>query len=91
MVRCLHYAGPWGGFPAARPKTNFLENYMRSDIIDLDVFVIKRTEAAVLVRNADGHKAWLPLSEIEIEPPKAASRVHVVSLPQWLAEEKELV
>lgn len=64
---------------------------MRSDIIDVEVRVLKRTEMAALVKDGSDRKAWLPLSEIEIHPPEGSRLSQTVSLPEWLALEKELI
>jgi hypothetical protein len=65
---------------------------MRSDILDIDVHVVARTEKAVRVHQGDEDSAvWVPLSQVEIEPHQSMQRVYVLSLPQWLAEEKGLV
>lgn len=61
----------------------------RSDVIDINVHLHHETDKAVLVSDT-GDKddaVWLPKSQIEIEPDAAT---HVVSLPEWLAIEKEL-
>jgi len=34
---------------------------------------------------------WLPLSQIEVEPLKQGSKTVTVTLPEWLAINKELV
>ncbi len=64
---------------------------MRSDIIDIEVRVLHRTEMAAHVKDGDGRKAWLPLSQIEIHPPDGSAMYQTVSLPEWLALEKELI
>ena len=64
---------------------------MKSDIIDIDVAIEARTEKAVLVHDGDKSKAvWLPLSQIEISP-TGFGGIETVSLPEWLALEKELI
>ena len=65
---------------------------MKSDIVDIDVEVVHRTEKAVLVHTGDKDSAvWLPLSRIEIEPNDAFSGIETLSLPESLAIEKGLV
>ncbi len=64
---------------------------MRSDIVDIEVLVLHRTEMAAHVKDGSGRKAWLPLSQIEIYPPEGSSTYSTVSLPEWLALEKELI
>lgn len=64
---------------------------MRSDLIDITVRVKHRTDKAVLVSyDEDKESVWLPLSQIEIES-NSDGRTHTASLPQRLAEEKEMV
>ena len=68
---------------------------MRSDLVDLLLFEHHRTDGAVLVSDTGLEKdaKWLPLSQIEIEPAPSHSggREVIVTMPQWLAEQKELV
>ncbi|MCA0421899.1 MAG: hypothetical protein LCH61_01020 [Proteobacteria bacterium] len=62
---------------------------MKSDLIDITV--TKRHETTAAVQVHDGDKlAWLPKSQIEIEETGDGKTV-IVTLPQWLAEEKGLV
>lgn len=64
---------------------------MKSDITDIDVEVVHRTEKAVLVHTGDKEKAvWLPLSMIEIEP-SGIGGIETVTLPERLAQEKGLI
>ena len=69
---------------------------MRNELVDLALFIIHETDAAWRVsdtgKDADG--VWLPKSQVEVEfdkAPKAGVRAAVVTLPTWLAQEKELV
>lgn len=68
---------------------------MRSDLVDLLLFEHHRTGAAVLVSDTGMEKdaIWLPLSQVEIEatPSHSGGREVTVTMPQWLAEQKELV
>ncbi|WP_457798125.1 hypothetical protein [Methylocystis sp. S23] len=63
----------------------------RSDIIDLDLHFHHETEKAILVSENGIRDAgqWLPKSRIEFE--RRADGSVVVSLPEWLAEEKGLM
>mgnify|MGYP003560210402 CR=1 FL=1 len=64
---------------------------MKSNIIDIDVEVVHRTEKAVLVHTGDKSKAvWLPLSQIEIEP-SFFGGIETVTLPEALALDKGLI
>jgi hypothetical protein len=65
---------------------------MKSNLIDIDVEVLHRTDKAVLVRT--GHKeqaVWLPLSQVEIEPNGAGDGIETITLPEPLALEKGLI
>ena len=42
------------------------------------------TPMAVLVKNVEGDKVWLPKSEIEVYD-------GIIEMPEWLAEKKELI
>ena len=68
---------------------------MRSDLTDLLLFEHHRTAAAVLVSDDGEEKSavWLPLSQVEIEakPDKPGGREVIVTLPLWLAQQKELI
>lgn len=60
-------------------------------LTDITVKIHYMTEKAMLV-SLDGNKAkavWLPLSQIEYE--EKGKGVLIVTLPIWLAEDKELI
>lgn len=63
---------------------------MKSNVIDITVHLHHETDAAVLVSDTADPKdaVWLPKSQIEIE---ADGATHTVTLPEWLALEKELI
>ncbi len=64
---------------------------MKSDLIDISVFLHHETQGAVLVSD-DGElqKAkWIPKSQCEIE--RQPGGTVILTLPEWLAIEKELV
>jgi len=64
---------------------------MKSDLVDLDVTILQRTERAARVRDHEtGTEVWLPLSQVEIEPSEDGTH-HIATMPEWLAVEKELV
>jgi hypothetical protein len=48
------------------------------------------TDQAILVMRDDGIQVWLPRSEIEIEYKDQRHSVADVTMPVWLAEEKEI-
>jgi len=53
--------------------------------------VMSRTEKAVLVHTGNKEEAaWLPLSQIEIEPSGVAG-IETITLPEWLALDKGLI
>lgn len=63
----------------------------QSDLVDIAGIVIERREKAVWL-NAGTTKAWLPLSQVELDPADASAGHSVtVVLPEWLAKEKELI
>jgi hypothetical protein len=56
-------------------------------LIDMELEVRHVTERGVLV--SDGEKeVWLPLSQVEINK---ETETTVVTMPEWLAIEKELI
>lgn len=60
----------------------------RNSLVDLDLNLITETKEAILV--SDGKReAWLPKSQIEYEPDGKGSVM--VTLPEWMAVQKELV
>lgn len=62
-----------------------------SDLVELSVDLLARTERAVQVRDHNtGKTAWLPLSQVEITK-SDTGKCWVVDVPEWLAIEKELV
>jgi hypothetical protein len=65
---------------------------MKSDLLDMKLFVHVETKRAILVSD-DGEKenaVWLPLSQIEFVATKDKG-IFEVTLPEWLAKEKELI
>lgn len=63
---------------------------MRSDVIDMEVWVHARTDRAILVSETGDRDAaeWLPLAQIEIQSTEGA--VATVTLPEWLAIDRGL-
>ncbi len=68
---------------------------MRSDLVDLLLFEHHRTAAAVLVSDTgeEAHGVWLPLSQVEIEakPGRPGGNEIMVTLPEWLAQQRGLI
>lgn len=65
---------------------------MKSDVIDI-VMKIHVTTARAILASDDGEKknaVWLPLSQVEVSPHENGD-FDVVTLPEWLAKEKELI
>lgn len=62
---------------------------MKSNLTDITVEQRHETASAILVHDGDV-QVWLPKSQIEIAD-SGDGRTIVVTLPQWLAEEKGLV
>ncbi|MDE4303584.1 hypothetical protein PXK30_09795 [Phaeobacter gallaeciensis] len=62
----------------------------RSNLIDLDLIIVRLTEMAVLVKgDEEADAVWLPLSQVETDG--VAGSVGVVTMPYWLAQERGLI
>lgn len=62
---------------------------MKSELVDIEVTIHAETDLAILVSD-DGDKGnavWLPKSQIEIEK---SGKTYVVTMPEWLADDKGL-
>lgn len=60
----------------------------RNDLVDLDLNLITETKEAILV--SDGKReAWLPKMQVDYEPDGKGGVV--VTLPTWMAVQKDLV
>ena len=64
----------------------------RSDLIDLTLRLHHRTERAILVSDDDDREnaVWVPLSQVEVEE-TGKTGIVVVTMPEWLAEDKGLL
>lgn len=63
----------------------------RHSWVEVRVSVVKKkTPAAVLVITYDGDEVWLPLSQLECDEIEEGETDITVSIPRWLADEKEL-
>ena len=60
----------------------------RPTLVDMTFFFVRETEKAICVLDEAGDDVWLPKSQIEYELVDAG-KVDV-TLPFWLAQEKEL-
>ena len=66
---------------------------MKSDLIDVTLQLHHKTDKAILVSD-DGNRAkaiWLPVAHIEMEPMPGKAGIVVVTLPEWLANDKGLI
>ena len=65
----------------------------RRDVVmldDLELLLVKETELAYGVRRTEtGKLAWLPKSQIKVTD--TYGEYMMVSLPDWLAKEKDLI
>lgn len=62
-----------------------------SELVDIAGILIDVREKAVWL-NDGTTKAWLPLSQIELDPPHASAGHTVkVTMPEWLAKDKGLI
>ena len=63
------------------------------DIVDIDLAYKGETDAAIRFEDADGNTVWLPKSQITVDLPMRPTSGTVVSvaMPEWLAEEKDLL
>jgi hypothetical protein len=60
------------------------------DVVDVECLRHAMTDRAILVSlDEDSPRVWVPLSQCEVET--KGPRIVIISMPQWLAEEKELV
>ena len=68
------------------------ETALKSNLIDLECDYLGETDDAILIANPfeDKGEIWLPKSQIEIEYHGHVGSI-TVTLPEWLAIEKELV
>lgn len=65
---------------------------MKSDLVEINVDLLARTDRAVQVRDHNsGKTVWLPLSQIELTRADEDEEGWVVDVPEWLLIEKELV
>lgn len=65
----------------------------KSELVDLRMCLHAETDAAIRVSDDgfDTHAKWLPKSQIEWEMKNVKTQTIVVTMPQWLAENKRLV
>lgn len=66
----------------------------RSNLTDVTVIFIHETEKAIGVQETeDGKTIWLPKSQVEYEEAGTihGRRLVTITLPEYLAQEKELI
>ena len=65
---------------------------MSERLVDLDLVVVQETYDAIRC-SADGMPpfVWLPKSKIEYDKKENTRRTYQVTLPEWLAQDKELI
>ena len=61
----------------------------KSDLCDLNVYVLRTTDRAALVKPAfrAGPETWVPLSQVELSKNENAT-THLLTAPHWLFAEK---
>lgn len=64
---------------------------MKSDLVDINVKLLHKTESAILITLDGETKIWLPRSLIEFEEDKEGIGWTLITLPEWLALEKGLI
>ena len=62
----------------------------KSDLVDIAVQIKHETRAAYLV-NDGVQDTWVPKSQCEIAVDRFNPSMGILTLPQWLAQEKELI
>lgn len=67
------------------------EYVSKTKLCDIQGYIHKETEKAVLFSEDDDMDGavWLPKSQIEVE--KVRGEIVEVTMPEWLAKEKDLV
>ncbi|WP_299085149.1 hypothetical protein [uncultured Paraglaciecola sp.] len=60
---------------------------MMARLVDIECIVKHKTDRAVLIDDGDT-EAWLPLAHAEVE---TRGRHALVTIPEWLAQEKGLI
>lgn len=60
------------------------------DWCEVDVFFVRETDSAILVRDADDVEHWLPMSQVHSVDGAPGSHV-TLELPEWLATDRGLI
>jgi len=61
-----------------------------SGMVDISGELIHETDNAILIDDGD-RRVWLPKSQVEMEGMAFAGYNIKISIPEWLAQEKELI
>ena len=65
---------------------------MKRELVDLDLIMRHETPDAIQVSlDGDPPYVWLPKSQIEYDKKENTRRTYQVTLPEWLAQDKELI
>ncbi len=62
----------------------------KSELVEIEVTLVHRTDRAVLINDGGNANIWLPLSQIDIELHPSCD-FWMLTLPEALAIEKELI
>lgn len=63
----------------------------KSNVVDLDVQVLRETEKGILVTlDIPDNGVWLPKSQVEIHP-AVIEGIIPITLPEWLAKREGLI
>lgn len=65
----------------------------KKELVDLRMIIKHKTGAAYLVapETDQSREIWLPRSQVECERDAMHPHIFIVTMPEWLAIEKELV
>lgn len=65
----------------------------RTSLFDITCILVRETDKAVCIdAEGDGETlVWLPKSQIEIAKVAGKQNLYEVTMPEWLAEEKDLL
>ena len=61
-----------------------------SDMVEISGELIHETDEAILIDDGN-RRVWLPRSQIEMDGTAFAGYNIKISVPEWLAQEKELI
>jgi hypothetical protein len=65
---------------------------MSSKIIELKIQIEHFTNKAILVKNLNDNKVWIPKSQIELDDEELSiGQIQEIQIPEWIAVDKELV